>query len=165
MPMDSGHLQASAAQNMRLVPVTPTVKSAGTRELFNNGVREFGGSAKSADPTCYTHHRNDRRLSMGTVVKLKRKVRPLSKTYQPNAPYVVAREDQDNGSIAYEIYDERPDSYRYVCATSDDGGGNPYAKHDAEQIARGLNMLVQFGKETLPNVQKFLDRIDADEDE
>ena len=35
----------------------------------------------------------------------------------------------------------------------DDGGAAPYAKHDAEQIARGLNMLVQYGLEQLPNVR------------
>lgn len=90
---------------------------------------------------------------MTNVIKIKRKPRPLTKTYQPLAPYVVRREDQDYGSITYEIYDERPDSYRLVGATSDDCGGNPYAKHDAEQIARGLNLLVQYGKETLPAVR------------
>lgn len=90
---------------------------------------------------------------MTNVVKIKRKPRPLTKTYQPNAPYIVRREDQDDGSISFEVFDERPDSYRFVCATSDDMGGNAYAKHDAEQIARGLNLLVQYGKETLPNVK------------
>ena len=93
------------------------------------------------------------RQEAGNVVKLKRKPRPLTKTYQPNAPYAVMRQDQDDGSISFEVYDERPGSYRFVCATSDDCGGNPYAKHDAEQIARGLNMLVQYGKETLPIVR------------
>ena len=90
---------------------------------------------------------------MSNVVKIKRKPRPLTKTYQPAAPYVVHREDTDFGSITYEIYDERPDSYRLVGGTSDDCGGNPYAKFDAEQIVRGLNLLVQYGKETLPNVR------------
>lgn len=47
----------------------------------------------------------------------------------------------------------RPDSYRTVCYTTDGIGDNPYAKHDAEQIARGLNLLVQYGKETLPTVR------------
>jgi hypothetical protein len=84
------------------------------------------------------------------VVKIKRKPRPLQKTYDPNAPYVVHRQDQDNGCITYEVFDERPDSYRFVCLTSDDCGQSPYAKYDAEQIARGLNLLVSYGKETLP---------------
>lgn len=88
----------------------------------------------------------------GKVVQLKRKPRPLRKTYSPTTPYVVLREDQDDGSITYEVFDERPDSYRFVCGISDDLGENGYAKHDAEQIARGLNLLVQYGKETLPTV-------------
>lgn len=87
---------------------------------------------------------------MNNVVRIPRKPRPLRKTYQPNAPYVATRQDQDDGTISYEVFDERPDSYRFVCATSDEMGSNPYAKHDAEQIARGLNLLVQYGKETLP---------------
>lgn len=91
------------------------------------------------------------------VVKLKRKVRPLTKTYSPTEPYVVHREDQEHGDISYEVYDERPDSYRFVCAISDDIGGNPYAKHDAEAIARSLNLLVQYGKETLPAVRGELE--------
>ena len=90
---------------------------------------------------------------MGTVVSMPRKVRPLRKTYQPDAPYVVTREDQEDGSISYMIFDERPDSYRFVCGTSDDIGGNPNAKTDAEQIARGLNLLVQYKMEKLPNVR------------
>ena len=83
-----------------------------------------------------------------------RKVRPLRKTYQPDAPYVVTREDQEDGSISYMVFDERPDSYRFVCGTSDDIGGNPNAKTDAEQIARGLNLLVQYKMEKLPNIRE-----------
>lgn len=84
---------------------------------------------------------------MGKVTRIKRKVRPLTKTYQPAAPYTVQREDEDDGSIRYVIFDERPDSYRFVCATNDDAGSNPTAKIDAEMIVRGLNMLVQYGLE------------------
>ena len=89
---------------------------------------------------------------MAEIVMLKRKPRPLRATYQPDAPYAVTRQDQEDSSISYEVYDERPDSYRFVCAISDEYGTNAYAKHDAEQIARGLNLLVQYGKEQLPNV-------------
>lgn len=84
---------------------------------------------------------------MSNVHQIRRRVRPLKKTYRPDAPYVVHREDCDDGAIRYEIFDERPDSYRYVCATDDDGGRNPDAKADAEKIVRGLNMLVQYGLE------------------
>lgn len=91
---------------------------------------------------------------MNNVVRLKRKPRPLRKTYQPTAPYEVEREDQDDGSITYDVMDMRPGSYRFVCGVSDDCGRNPYAKHDAEQIARGLNMRVQYGLEKLPNVRE-----------
>ncbi len=90
---------------------------------------------------------------MAEIVRLKRKVRPLTATYQPNAPYVVEREDGDDDTIYYRISDTRPDSYRYICSTDDDYGSNPYAKYDAEQIAKGLNMLVQYGMEKLPNVK------------
>jgi hypothetical protein len=90
---------------------------------------------------------------MNNIVRLKRKPRPLKKTYSPTEPYVVHREDQDDGSITYEIYDERPNSCRFVCGLSDDFGQHPYAKHDAEQIVRGLNLLVQYGKEQLPTVR------------
>ena len=93
-------------------------------------------------------------VMLSNIVKIKRKPRPLTKTYQPNAPYVVSRQDQEDGSITYEIYDERPDSYRFVCGVSDDCGQNAYAKFDAEQITRGLNLLVQYGKEILPNVRE-----------
>ena len=84
---------------------------------------------------------------MADVHHIKRRVRPLTKTYQPDAPYVVHREDCDDGAIRYEIFDERPDSYRYLCATDDDAGANTSAKSDAEKIVRGLNLLVQYGLE------------------
>lgn len=84
---------------------------------------------------------------MGEVHKIKRKARPLRKTYQPDAPYVVLRQDCEGGAIRYEVFDERPESYRYICATDDESGENPNARRDAEEIARGLNMLVQYGLE------------------
>lgn len=86
---------------------------------------------------------------MSNVVRLPHKVRPLRATYQPDAPYVVEREDDDDGGISYEVADSRPDSYRLVCIVPDSG----HAKHDAEQIAQGLNFLVQYGKEMLPKMK------------
>lgn len=88
------------------------------------------------------------------VVKIRRKPRPLRKTYQPKAPYEVEREDWDDGTIAFHVADMRPESYRTVCTLDDHGGMSPYAKHDAEQIARGLNLLVQYGMESLPTVRE-----------
>lgn len=90
---------------------------------------------------------------MTNVVRLKRKPRPLQKTYQPLSPYEVEREDLDCGTIKFEVIDMRPESYRAVCYIDDDMGENAYAKHDAEQIARGLNLLVQYKKEQLPIVR------------
>lgn len=90
---------------------------------------------------------------MNNVIRIKRKPRPLKKTYSPTEPYTVTRWDEEDGSIHYDICDERPDYYRHVCTVSDYEGQNPYAKHDAEQIVRGLNLLVQYGKETLPQVK------------
>ncbi len=90
---------------------------------------------------------------MGNVITMRRKPRPLRKTYQPNAPYEVEREDMDDGTIYFWVTDMRPDTYRTVCHTNDDRGRNAYARFDAEQIARGLNLLVQYGKETLPKIK------------
>jgi hypothetical protein len=58
MPMNGSHLETSSHQNVRLVPVTPEVKSSKTRELSLCGVREIGGIEKSADPTCYDGSRS-----------------------------------------------------------------------------------------------------------
>ena len=105
---------------------------------------------------------------MSNVVHLKRKPRPLRKTYQPLAPYEVEREDMEDGSIMFWVTDMRPDTYRTVAHTNDDEGRNPYAKHDAEQIVRGLNMLVQYGMEKLPNVrdpEMDMDLIDDEGDD
>jgi hypothetical protein len=104
---------------------------------------------------------------VSNIVHLKRKPRPLRKTYQPTAPYEVEREDLDDGTIAYHVADMRPGSYRTVCTIDDDGGNDGYAKHDAEQIVRGLNLLVQYGKETLPQVKDrdFSDLDMGDDDE
>lgn len=85
-------------------------------------------------------------------IRAKRKPRPLKATYSTESPYFVERVDQDHGGITYEIVDSRPNSYRIVCFVDDDNGGNGYAQHDADQIARGLNLLVQYGKEVLPSV-------------
>jgi len=99
------------------------------------------------------------------IVKLhgKPKPRPLRKTFDPVAPYVVERID-DEYSITYEVNDERPGSFRRVCVVDDDEGRAGYAKHDAEQIARALNFMLQIGKEILPNVPDR-DDVDLSEDD
>lgn len=73
--------------------------------------------------------------------------RPLTKTYSPSNPYVVERHDQEDGAIHYEIWDERPDTYRRLCTVredynddSEDGSPNRgQAKKDADLIVRALN--------------------------
>ena len=76
--------------------------------------------------------------------------RPLTKTYSPRHPYVVERHDQEDGSITYEIWDLRPDSYRRLCSLNewDDGGKEDNeerhfstAKDDAALIVRALNLM------------------------
>ena len=74
--------------------------------------------------------------------------RPLTKTYNPRAPYVVERHDDEDGAINYEIWDERPDSYRRLCTVSEDpidddepSEDRGRAKRDAELIVRALNAL------------------------
>jgi len=84
------------------------------------------------------------------ITRFPRKVRPLRKTYSPDQPYVIERHDQEDGSITYEIWDHRPESYRRLCSLNewDDGGtedddGNDLstAKADAEMICRALNLM------------------------
>ena len=53
MPMNSGQLETTMTQNVRLVPVDPHVKSTKTCKLFNVDVNGKSKSAKSADPSCY----------------------------------------------------------------------------------------------------------------
>jgi hypothetical protein len=76
--------------------------------------------------------------------------RPLQKTYQPCHPYVVERHDQEDGSITYEVWDYRPDTYRRICSMNEwnDGGAEDNeerelstAKDDAELIVRALNLM------------------------
>lgn len=50
--------------------------------------------------------------------------RPLQARYHERHPYVVERHDQEDGSITYEIWDHRPDTYRRLCSLNEwnDGG-------------------------------------------
>lgn len=77
-------------------------------------------------------------------------VRPLKAKYSKTHPYVVERHDWEDGSISYEIWDRRPDSYRRLCSLNEqnDGGTEDKfdnelytAKDDAELIARALNLM------------------------
>lgn len=77
--------------------------------------------------------------------------RPLTRRYSPSHPYVVQRHDQSDGSITYEIWDTRPDTFRRLCSINDhydstsysDEGERPAncAKDDAEMIVRALNLM------------------------
>lgn len=87
---------------------------------------------------------------MAEVVHIKRKPRPLRKTYSPAQPFVVERHDQEDGAIHYEIWDHRPDTYRRLCTIEEPDGeddsedGRPdrgRAKTDADLIARALNFM------------------------
>jgi len=62
----------------------------------------------------------------------------------------VERDDHDSGSITYDVVDSRPDSYRLICVVPWSGN----AKHDAEQIARALNMAVGLGKDSIPKMKR-----------
>jgi hypothetical protein len=77
-------------------------------------------------------------------------IRPLQKTFSETHPYMVERRDEDDGSITYEIWDHRPDTYRRLCSLneSNDGGSEDKqgrelstAKDDAEMIVRALNLM------------------------
>jgi hypothetical protein len=64
---------------------------------------------------------------------------------------VIERHDEENGSISYEVWDHRPDTYRRLCSLNewDDGGDldddldieKSTAKADAEMICCALNLL------------------------
>lgn len=91
---------------------------------------------------------------MAEIIKLRRKPRPLRAKYQPLAPYEVEREDTSN-SIDYHVVDMRPESYRTVTTFHDwEEQVDPWAKHDATAVARGLNLLVQYGLEKLPKIKE-----------
>lgn len=68
--------------------------------------------------------------------------RPLRARYSETKPYVVERHDEEDGSINYEIWDHRPDSYRRLCTISDEYSlTRGAAKKDAEMVVRALNLL------------------------
>jgi hypothetical protein len=76
--------------------------------------------------------------------------RPLRRTYSKSHPYVVERHDQEDGSITYEVWDYRPDTYRRLCSLNEwnDGGDEDKqsrelstAKNDADLIVRALNLM------------------------
>lgn len=77
--------------------------------------------------------------------------RPLRKRYSETHPYVIERYDQEDGSITYEIWDHRPDTYRRVCSINDENDSSSFrdedrrpvncAKSDAEMIVRALNLM------------------------
>ena len=57
-------------------------------------------------------------------------------------PYVVERKDWEDGSISYEIWDHRPETYRRLCSVYEDlGMKRGQAKQDAELIIRALNFM------------------------
>lgn len=77
-------------------------------------------------------------------------VRPLTRTYDPMNPFVVERHDQEDGSIQYEIWDYRPQTYRRLCVCAedycdddpelDDNLSRGQTKQDADMIATALNL-------------------------
>ena len=77
--------------------------------------------------------------------------RPLRSTYDPANPFVAERHDQEDGSIVYEIWDHRPDSYRRGCVCAEDYVDEEFemdkpadrgqTKKDADMIATALNMV------------------------
>lgn len=86
---------------------------------------------------------------MTNVVRLRRKVRPLKARYDPTAPFIVERTDNDDeeNTITYEVVDSRPETYRILCFIHEDPGEDrAKAKQDAELIARALNFRHQYLK-------------------
>lgn len=63
-------------------------------------------------------------------------------------PFVVERHDQEDGSIVYEVWDYRAESYRRLCVCAEDycdedvdpDTDRGQAKTDADMIATALNL-------------------------
>lgn len=93
-----------------------------------------------------------------SVIPFKRKPRPLRRTYNPDAPYVVERVDDDSGSCKYEVVDTRPDSCRIVCIIHElEYEDKPMlAKWEADNIAAALNLRFKYG-EKLPQQLLHID--------
>lgn len=107
MPMTSQQLKATTLKNVRVVPVEPQVKSAETCELPLRGMSAEAGSAKTADPSCYSspvgagetaRHGlfENRRWKMERVVAIKTLGKLLGKSLgyrvDPKAPTSEERE-------------------------------------------------------------------------
>jgi len=77
--------------------------------------------------------------------------RPLKRTYDPANPFVAERHDREDGSIVYEIWDYRQDTYRRLCICAEDYLGDRddddepsdrgQVKKDADMIATALNTI------------------------
>jgi hypothetical protein len=75
---------------------------------------------------------------------------PLKKTWSPLRPYMVERSDEEDGSICYEIWDYRPESYHRLCTVHEDPieddepcEDRGRAKRDADMIVAALNATVE----------------------
>jgi hypothetical protein len=73
--------------------------------------------------------------------------KPLRKTCSKRHPYVVERHDQEDGSIHYEIWDERQETYHRLCTVAEDpcefdepSPDRGRAKRDADMIVKALNL-------------------------
>ncbi|ARQ01919.1 hypothetical protein [Pseudorhodoplanes sinuspersici] len=103
----------------------------GWAENYDDADKLAGGIRKA--PGCTATEIWDRQEN-------RRAIRPLRATYNPDAPYVVDRHDEEDGGIHYEIFDKRPDTYRRLCTISDEFSlSRGQAKKDAEMIVRALN--------------------------
>jgi len=72
--------------------------------------------------------------------------RPLQKTYDPTHPYVVRKHDMPDGSIEWQIWDERPDTFGLVCLCPEEHGmihdeDRGAAQRHANTIVRALNLM------------------------
>lgn len=78
--------------------------------------------------------------------KVKSSVRPLKKKRNAKAPFRMSRYDFDDGSIAYEIWDERPDTFHRLCSTYEQDEYYGTARRDAKMIVDALNLIHKGGK-------------------
>lgn len=104
-------------------------------------------------PTKYSEMPTEITLYLDNDALTKALVKAINDTvaaHQPGAsaraPYVVERHDQEDGSIQYEIWDRRPDTYRRLCTIAEedvefdvDVEDRGRAKRDADLICAALN--------------------------
>ena len=77
-------------------------------------------------------------------------------------PWLVERHDDEDGTIAYEIWNHAPAHYHRICTVADYSGDNPPAKANAALIVRAVNSHEAL-KEALRDLLRYEAVLDDDD--